>query len=242
MSNSDQEQFVDNMRRAVEEVLAEREEVGRLDKIEKLLASTQNTINDLNKKIEDKSEELASASSDKEDLQAQIAELKVKADKLEAKLTEANKSSEGLEVRATAAEKELAGIAADRGLEVRMAELVESKVAKSEAKRDSQSEKVRSMSDEEFAAYKQEMVDLRSDIKAELVQAALLEKSTAAADSTMKVKGTVDVAPPDVTSGAQDDAAAAAALLNVEIASVDTKSNYLEFANAMAANLSAGRE
>lgn len=242
MTNTDQGKFVEGIRSAIKDVLAEREEASRLDKVEDLLSTAESTINELTDTITKKEEALVVASSDNDSLRAQVEELKLKAEELETKLSDADKKSEELEGRATAAEKELANIEAGRRLESRMTELEEAKVSKSGEKREAQTVRVRDLSDEEFAAYKQELVDIRSDVEAEL-KAVAAEAKKASEKTAVEGEGVVAVPPADLDKALREEAAAAAAAtLDIEVVSETMASTYLEMAAAMASNITAGRE
>jgi chromosome segregation ATPase len=235
MNAPDQATFVEGMRAAIKEVLAEREEANQLDKVEELLSRAESTINELSETITAKDEELAAVSTVTEGLKAQIEELKAKAVELEEKLAEADKKAEEREGRAVAAEEKLASIEADKKLTVRMEELAEAKVVKAEDKREAQKERVRAMSDEDFIAYKEELVEMRNEVEAEL-------RAAAATDEGQTTEG-VTVPPADLDKARREDAAAAAAAtLNIEVVSEDVKSMYHEMAAAMAKSLTAGRE
>ena len=221
---------------AVREALAEKEAADRQSKVEELLNSAEDTVRDLTETIQGKEAELAAASEERNELLAQVEELKAKADELEAKLADANKSSEELQERASTAEAELHKIAADRALEVRMANLEEAKVAKSGEKREAQAERVRGMSDEEFAAYKEELIELRQAVEAELKEKAA---NSEGADESEDEGDGVEVAAADIEGARRSaEGEAAANTLNVETASEDLRAKFARFGKAMAANLS----
>lgn len=236
----DHDKFVGGIREAVREALAEKEEANRLEKVEELLQTAEDTINELTSTINKKDSELAASTEAQEDLKAKLEELQTKHAELEEKLAAAGNTTQELEERASKAEKELADIAADRQLELRMAELEEAKVSSTDdERRKAQADRIRGMSDEEFAAYKQELVELRSRLEAELVKTNTEEASK----EEVEDEGGEGVAPADLEKARKEQAAAAAAAtLNIEVASEDIKSKYAKLGMAMAERLKNSRE
>jgi len=234
-----EDKFKGGIREAVREALAEKEEANRLAKVEELLTDAESTINELTQVVAAKDEELSTASVSSEALKAKVEELETKLADLGNKLDETEKSREDNEKRATAAETELASIAAENRLAGRMAELEAEKIAVSGEARVAQEERVRELSDEEFNAYKTERVELRNQLEAEFKTAA--EAAAAATGNTDTAKG--DTLPADIEKARKEDAAAAAAAtLDVEVASESIKNKYLEMANTMAERLRKGQE
>lgn len=233
------DKFRDGIREAVREALAEKEEANRIANVEALLHDAKTTINELTQAIADKEVELSSSQEERESLQAKIEELETQLADFTAKLDETEKSREDMEQRATAAEKELASIAADQRLAGRMAELEEAKVIAAGEAREAQEARIKELTDEEFAAYKAERVELRNQLEAEIKAAS----ESAAASSEDDDAGN-EVPPADIEGARKEEAAAAAAAtLNVEVASEGIKNKYLEMANKMAERLRGeGRE
>lgn len=230
----DQDKFKGGIREAVREALAEKEEANRLAAVEDLLRDAEVTINDLNQTINDKNEEVASISEEKESLLAKVDELQEKLTEYVSKLEESDKTLKELEDRAEAAEKEVATIAAEQRLAVRMEQLKEAKVSfTDEASFEGQKNRVRDLSDEEFASYLEERVSLRKQLENEIKEAAATAGST----------GNEEVPPADITKSRKEEAAqAAAATLDVEVASESISEKYKEMANAMAKRMREGRE
>jgi uncharacterized coiled-coil protein SlyX len=214
--------------------MAEKEEAKRLENIESLLSVAQNTINDLTEVVSNKDVELATSSEDVTTLKAKIEELEAKTAEFEAKLVDADKTSEELTERATTAEKELASIEADCALTERMTELEEAKVAAPGESREPQEERVRTMNNEEFAAYKTERVELRTQLETELKEAAAVEAAAAAKAAEGDEGETAE------EKAKREEAAAAveaASILNVEFASEDLISKYRKLGEGLAARM-----
>lgn len=225
------DKFKGDIREAVAEVMAAKEDAARFNTIEALLNDSQSTINELTESISEKELELATSSEEVTALKTKVEELEAKAEEFLAQLADASKTSEELTERASLAEKELAGIAADKALAGRMADLEEAKVALSGDKREAQETRVRDMGEEEFAAYRDERVELRALLEAELKEAA------SAAD-----EGKNDDKGVTAEEAAAVAAVAAAATLNVETASASVVSKYLDFGETLAASMRGDKE
>lgn len=232
----DMEKLKGGIREAFREALAEKEEENRLSKVEELLGQAEDTINGLADVVTQKEGELASVSEERDSLAALVEELKTKAVELEAQIVESSKKTEELEERASLVEKQLADIEAEKKLTGRMAELVEAKIALSDERREAQSARVREMSDEEFVSYKEERVELRSDLETQL-------KNEATAKGAAGEETGSEVLPADLTKAHKEvAAAAAAATLNIEVVSDDLKSEYRKMAETMVGYMTNGRE
>lgn len=237
MTATDQDKFAGGVREAVREALAEKEEAERLSKVEDLLNTAEATINGLTDTISQKDEELASVADQRDSLKTLVEELQTKATELDEKLAQAEEEKRVIEERASVAEQELASLEANRRLAARVSELEEVKVLKSdEEKRVVQTARIRDLSDEEFASYKEELVELRSDLEEELRKEAA--EATDVGDDTdgaVAAAGgdVVEVAPADL-GNKETASAAAAALLNIEVPSEDITSKFQAFANQMA--------
>jgi len=211
------EDFQKEIRDALKEAVAGVSEESRVDKVSALLERADSTISELIETVELKDEELLKSEEVMAALKKEVEELTTKAKEVEGRfggeLKEAQEKAVAAEERATKAETELTGIAHDRRLELRVAELAEVKVLKSGEKLEAQKNRIREMSDEDFAAYKDELADLR-----QAVEAALQDN-----------EGDVNIAPPVIDKGA------AAGVLNVEQTNnADKKSQMAEFGQALA--------
>lgn len=226
----DKEEFRSEVSKALKEALAGVSAEARLDdKVKTLLESADSTISDLLETVESKDQDLSKAADEYKSLQLKMEELVGKVSELEGVLAERDSQLKEVqdkvvaaEERASAAEAELTGIANDRRLEVRVAELAEAKILKSGEKAETQKSKVREMSDEEFASYKEELIDLRQS-----VEAALKEVAAGSGDGKE-----VEVAPPLIN---KEEAAAAA--LNAENNDPTGKSKFKDLGEALAKRL-----
>lgn len=230
----DDNKFKDGIRAAIAEAMAEKEEAKRLENIESLLSVAQSTINDLTEVITNKDVELASSSEETNSLRAKVEELEAKTTEFETKLADADKSVEDFKERASVAEVALASIEADKSLSVRMSELEEANVAAPSAGRDAQEARVREMSVDEFAAYRDERVELRTQIQAELKESA--SKSD---EESSKEENSAELESKKEEAAAAE---AAAGLLNMELASEDLLSKYRKLGDGLAARMLATRE
>ena len=131
-----------------------------------------------------------------------------------------------------------------------MSDLVSSGVALSD--KVAQTTKIRSLTDEEFASYKDELISLRKAVEAELAKAAEVESkkteeekakeaaaveaaaAAAAAAEEKKDAGEGDIPPPEV-----DPKKAAVAALNLEVKNIDIMSKYAEMGKALAGLMTA---
>lgn len=145
--------------KVVEDLFNEKEEAKIRKNTEAKLNEAASTISDLTSALETKNEEVVGLEEKASDAEASIQEL---TSKLEAAEKELETSTEKLSKIETAFED----MKKDRAAEVRMVELEDAGVARSD--RDSQMEKVREMTDEDFASYKDELVSVREAILAEI--------------------------------------------------------------------------
>lgn len=161
----------------------EKEEAEIRSATEAELGKAASAISDLTSALESKNTEAAEM---EEKLTASDARVKELESELEAAKTESETANEKLgEV-----EKALEDMKKDRAAEVRMAELEDAGVARSD--KQDQMAKVRDMSDEDFASYKDELVAIREAIVAELKQseekAEADAKAEAEAEEAKKMK------------------------------------------------------
>jgi chromosome segregation ATPase len=171
------------------------------------------------------------------------AELENSITDLNSKLEAAKKETEDSNSKLADAEKTIAEMNKDRATETRMKDLVDSGIALSN--KEVQTAKVREMTDEEFASYKDELISLRKAIEEELAKTAQAadeqakkeqeekEKAAAAAkeEEDKKAADTANAVtpPPEVNKES-----AAKAALNLEIKKDDILTKYAEMGKAMA--------
>jgi len=157
----------------VDDLFNEKEQAEIRKNTEAKLQEAATTISDLTSALETKNEEVAEFEEKALDAEAQIQELT-------SKLEAAEKELETSSAKLGELEKAFEDMKKDRAAELRMVELEDAGVARSD--RDSQMEKVREMTDEDFASYKDELVSIREAIVAELDKARAEAEANAKAE------------------------------------------------------------
>ena len=233
----------EKLRKDVEAVVAaifsEQEEAEIRRQTEEALSKSANTIEELTTALEAKNSEF-------EELEAKFSESEEKANSLQTELEATQEKIEEANKKSTEAENALEEIQKDRATELRMKELEEAGVISDE---ETQSTKVREMSDEDFTSYRDELVSVREAVIAELSKAgdqetdeekAAREKQeqedadaaaavAAAAEEDEKEEG-IQTPPANIDPGT-----AISAALNLEIfPSKDMVTKYQEMGKAMA--------
>lgn len=223
--------FMEQVREAVRAVMNEKDQAEKAKRVEALETAMQtatkeaeDTIKELSESLSKKTAEAADVVEERDSFAAKVEELEAKTKELQAKLEESEKSTEELKERASKAENELADISKDRALDIRMKELEEAKVASKGDRLEVQKAKVREMADEEFSAYKEQLVEIRSE-----VEKAVKEE---AASKTEPGDNKVDVLPPDL-----DKADKAAAAINAETETETLKDKFAQMGKALAARM-----
>ena len=155
----------DKLRKDVEAVVAkifsEKEEVEIRRQTEDALSRSATTIEELTSALEAKNSEV-------EDFEEKLTESEDKANNLQTELEAAQEKIEEANQKLEESEKALEEIKKDRAAELRMRELEEAGIV---SDKEAQSTKVREMSDDEFASYKDELVSIREAVIAELSKA-----------------------------------------------------------------------
>jgi chromosome segregation ATPase len=224
------EELVSLVRAAVESALTAREGEDRAASIEASLEQANTMVTDLNDSMEAKAADLATKETENTELQAQLQELVARVEELGEKLAKSEEDKAEIETRATAAELHLSDIAKENKLKQRLCQLEEAKVAKSGEKLDSQLAQVKELSDEEFASYLEDRVELRASIEEAMISAAEVAPK---ADE-------VTVAPADVQAA---KASADAVVPVIEKATEETIEDlYARLGDAMAASVPAPRK
>jgi len=161
----------------------EKEEAEIRSATEAELEKAASAISDLTSALEEKNAEVAEVD---EKLTASDARVK----ELETELEAAQKELETANEKLGKSEQALEDMKKDRAAEVRMSELEDAGVARSD--KEDQLAKVREMSDEDFASYKDELVSIREAVVAELKQseekAEADAKAEAEAEEAKKMK------------------------------------------------------
>lgn len=228
---SDTNKMAEEIRAILKDLLSETEEKARLAKAEQIVQSAESTILELTNAVTSREDEVTSLTGDNEGLTKEVEELKSKIAELEGQLEESSKSFKEIEEEANKVKAELASLAKDRQLEVRTRELEEAKVLRRSDKLEAQKARVRDMDDEEFAAYKAELVEIRAELEKTLKEQAGGNPEGDPPEGDPEV---VEVAPPDLDKAGKE---AAAAALNVEVASEDIKSKWDAWGKALAENM-----
>lgn len=148
---------------AVAEIFSQKEEAEQKARTEEALQKSAETITELTDALEAKN-------SEAEETANKIVELEEKLTNLNSELEAAKKQVEEANEKLAEAEKTIEDMKKDKAAELRMSELIEAGVGRSD--KDSQRAKVREMGDEEFAAYRDELIDLRKAVEAELAKTA----------------------------------------------------------------------
>jgi DNA repair exonuclease SbcCD ATPase subunit len=143
----------------VKNLFNEKEEAKIRELTEAELQKAAASISELTTALEEKNTEMAEMEEKATEADATIQELTSKLEAAEKELETAN-------TKLGETEQALEDMKKDRAAELRMAELEDAGVARSD--KDSQTAKVREMTDEDFASYKDELVSIREAVVAEL--------------------------------------------------------------------------
>lgn len=222
--------FEGEITKIVENILEKQAAAGIEKDVKEALEQAESTITSLKERVveaetraTDDAAKIESLETAKTEMESEVA---AKKDEIE-KLTEENKN---LTERAENAEKVINDLEKDKLQSERMAELAAAKVERTGDAREKQAASVREMTDEEFAAYKEEMVTLRSEIeaslKADLESASSSEEEgTEDPEESASAEEEGDVkTPPANIEGALEEASAA--MPNAENASENKWQNF----------------
>jgi len=223
----------------VDSFFSEKEEAEVRRKTEEALQRSAETISELTTALEGKN-------SESEEVATQVEELNTKIAELTSELEAAQDEKASADEKLTEAENTIEEMKKDKAAEARMAELEEAGVASG---KEAQTARVREMADEEFVAYKEERIELRSAVIAELESSEGSEEEGAeegseeeGAEEGSEEEGAeegseegseeeeVDTPPAEIDPGQ-----AVSAALNFEtVPSSDVMSKYAEMGKAMA--------
>lgn len=220
----------------VTEIFSQKEEADKKVRTEEALQKAAATISELTEALEKKN-------TQEGEMASKVAELENAINDLTSKLEAAAKEVEGSNSKLADAEKTITEMKKDRATELRMKDLVDSGIALSN--KEVQTAKVRELTDEEFASYKEELISLRKAVEEELSKTAQAaeeqakkeqeekEKAAAAAKEEEEKKALESAnsvtPPPEVNK-----ATAAQAALNLEVKKDDILTKYAEMGKAMA--------
>jgi chromosome segregation ATPase len=163
----DREALKKDIEAVVASIWSEKEEVEVRKKTEEALQKSADTITELTVSLEDKEVEFTDLTEKNTANETEIQKLKTE---LEAAQKKVDESKEAL----TASEKIIEDMKKDKAAGFRMAELEELKVAHSD--KDIQMAKVRDLSEDDFVAYKDELVSLRKAVENELAKTRKTEE------------------------------------------------------------------
>lgn len=219
----------------VAEIFSDKEEA-------EMRKKTENALQDSADKVEGLTTSLEELTVTQEETLSTVATLETTVQDLESKLEAAEKEVEEANQKLAESESKMEEMNKDRAAELRMAELEISGVVS--AGKELQTTKVREMSDEEFAAYKEELVSLRQAVVAELSKS--VEKPEEKADEKEEAEEEGEEEAGEEEAGEEEEGTppaeinpgnAISAALNMEVMpSKSLVAKYAELGKAMAAN------
>lgn len=183
----DKNELYKEVKQAVDAIFNEKEEAEKQKKAEEALRKSATTIDELTKELESNKSEYSELESKYNEIQNTLEEkekelsnikeektqLEQSAEEKETELSSIKEEHEKIKSEKEANDKELSSVKEeldnlkkDQLVEARVSELEEAKVASKDI--ETQKKKIRDMSDEEFASYKNELVSLRETIVASL--------------------------------------------------------------------------
>lgn len=218
----------------VTKIFSEKEEADQKEATQNALNESAEAIDALTKSLEDKTTEMdTTVASLKDEITNKDSEIT----NLNSELEAAKKELEGAKTTLASTEETLENMKKDQIAEARMSELKDSKVVMVNIS--DQTAKVREMSDEEFAAYKDERIQLREAVMKELEEAKNKEAQTPEPEENADVNTenasveNIGTPPANVAPGQ-----AIASAMNFETTpSDDMKSKYAKLGEAMAAGM-----
>jgi len=241
------DKLVQEVKEIVDAIFKQQEEAAMRKETEEALTQSAEKITELTASLEAKDEEVTQLMASVEELEKTVTELTEKVKELNEEKATFESEKEGLVKRAEEAEKELESMKKDQLARARFAELeAETVAASTDDAKEAQLAKLREMSDEEFAAYKQERIELRDQLLAQLEQNATTDKTNTVSDDNKAVNSDTqtdapDVATPDTASDDDVDVAsydtmhAVASLLNLNaVPNEDMLSKYKKLGEALA--------
>lgn len=162
------EKLLNDVKTIVEGIFSDKEQAGQMQKTQDALNESAETIDNLTQKLEDTTAELATAQAtatkDNEGKDSKISELQTELEAAQEKVGE-------IEAELASTTESLENIKKDQLAEARINELKDSKVAMINDL-EAQTAKVRELSEEEFASYKEDRIALRQAVEKELEEAA----------------------------------------------------------------------
>lgn len=209
----------------VSSIFSQKEEIDQKRLTEEALKDSAKVVTDLTASITDKEEVITDLESKISEAEVTVAEHVESIDAEKAKVEELTKQLEEITTKLSASELKVVDMEKDMAADARMSALKDSKVVSTDEK--AQCAKVKEMSDDEFASYQKELVELRKSIETELASAEPVVKPDGE-DATV----TPDVTTPDMDINVDNSTQAA---LNLEVDPSTTESDYADLGKAMAA-------
>ena len=208
----------------VAEIFSEKEDVAKKRLTEEALEKSAKVVTELTETVVEKDSMITDLETKISDVEGILTENSEAIEAEKAKVVELEKQLEETTTKLSASELQVIEMEKDMAADVRIVELKDNKVNSTD--QSEQFKKVREMSDDEFASYKKELIDLRKSITEEL---ASEENSGVSDDSTNSNDSTVT---PDMDIDSNNSEQAA---LNLEADTNDVVSDYTDLGKAMAA-------
>jgi len=209
----------------VTEIFSEKEDVAKKRLTEEALEKSAKVVTDLTESVVEKDNVITDLETKISEVEETLTENSEAIEAEKVKVVELEKQIEEVTTKLSASELQVVEMKKDMAADVRIIELKESKVNSTDQL--TQLKKVREMSDEEFASYKKELIDLRKSIKEELASKENVGTSDGNVDGGVESKVTPDM---DINSKNSEQAA-----LNLEADTDDVVSDYTDLGKAMAA-------
>lgn len=172
----------------IKNLFDEKEEAKIREKTEIELQKAATSISELTTALEEKNAEVS-------EFEEKASESETKIQELTSELEAAKKELETANEKLGESEQALEDMKKDRAAETRMSELEDAGVARSD--KDSQMAKVREMTDEDFASYKDELVSIREAVVAELKK----DREKAEADAKAEEEAAKKAAEEEAKNG-----------------------------------------
>jgi len=220
----DKEVLKKDIESIVAEIFSEKEDVAKKRLTEEALEKSAKVVTELTDSVVEKDSMITDLETKISDVKGILTENSEAIEAEKAKVVELEKQLEEATTKLSASELQVIEMEKDMAADVRIVELKDSKVNSTD--QPTQFKKVREMSDDEFASYKKELIDLRKSITEELASG---ENSGVSDDSTNSDGSTVT---PDMDIDSKNSEQAA---LNLEADTNDVVSDYTDLGKAMAA-------
>jgi chromosome segregation ATPase len=202
---------VDKVKELIKDVLKQSAEAGLQADVEEALKEAEKSVSDLTDKIAEVEAKAATDTATIETLESSKSELETELAAKKEEITSLTTEKESLLERAEKAENVLDTMKKDKLVSDRLTELTELKVARAGEALEAQTQLIREMSEEEFAAYKTDMVALREEllisVKADIESANVNNDSKGTETNTEGDAGVTT--PPADVEGTLENASAA---------------------------------